>query len=154
MSFSLSRDQILALEAGEELDQLVATRVMGWTRGIGNWLDAKGHCVAYVHYEGEDPSQGFSPSRDISAAWEVVEKIQAQNPARRFVANDFSILKPRDLQIGNYRGIEIQSMTTGEWFVAFDWDGGVSAEGQGFGRGATLPLAICLAALLAVMEGE
>jgi len=62
------------MNAGRELDALVAEKVMGWKRldlgpinGI-RWI--KGKDVI----ESEFP---FSYSTDISAAWEVVEKLRA-----------------------------------------------------------------------------
>lgn len=64
-----NREEILAIPAGRELDHLVAMHVMGyewkyddqwrlwgWQKGADNWANH------------------FSPSTDIAAAWEVVEK--------------------------------------------------------------------------------
>lgn len=59
------------LKPGRELDALVAEKVMGWS------LDG------YFWYCGDKPTRyksglfedEFSPSTDIAAAWEVVEKL-------------------------------------------------------------------------------
>lgn len=64
------------LEAGPELDALVAEKVMGWNvhfvepelrNGREHWRDPV-HNTLYL------PSQ-WCPSGDIAAAWEVVEKV-------------------------------------------------------------------------------
>lgn len=56
------------MEAGKELDALIAEKVMGWKedkyRGIIGWLD--GHVFR----------SSFNPSINIADAWHVVEKIQ------------------------------------------------------------------------------
>lgn len=65
-----SSPALSSLTAGPNLDQIVAERVMGWTKrefsyGI-EWLDASGLRVVSV---------GWSPSTSIEAAWQVVEKM-------------------------------------------------------------------------------
>ena len=58
------------MPAGCEVDSLVAEKVMGWRSGIIN--DA---CrVIRLPYEGPG-WETWSPSTDISAAWEIVEKM-------------------------------------------------------------------------------
>ena len=63
------------MKAGPELDALVAEKVMGWdlsfefsTHGKKEtgWLDPVAH---FIHRKGQ-----WSPSEDIAAAWQVVEK--------------------------------------------------------------------------------
>ena len=69
----MNRDEILNMEAGRELDALVAEHVMKWkwedgagTGGPSSWEGATGEfCVE------------FEPSTDIAAAWEVVERVTA-----------------------------------------------------------------------------
>lgn len=73
----MSKDEILAMKPGRELDALVAEKVMGLpkpyeTRPGGDWV-----------YNVQD---SFVPVRtlkrystDISAAWEVVEKMDADS---------------------------------------------------------------------------
>jgi len=61
----LTREQILSMPAGRELDSLVAQHVMGW-EVIGAKLNKDGY-IAY--------SVDFKPSSDIAAAWKVVKKM-------------------------------------------------------------------------------
>jgi hypothetical protein len=69
---TLTREEILAMEPGTELNALVAVKVMRWKLVEGNhsgrmfWEDENGklHGVAY----------DFEPSKNISAALEVLEK--------------------------------------------------------------------------------
>ena len=71
----MTRDEILKLEAGRELDALVAEKVMGLL--VTNHGTAK---IIYgkVEVDGKEHVT-FSPVRpystDIAAAWEVVEKM-------------------------------------------------------------------------------
>jgi len=58
----MTRDEILAMEPGRELDALVAEKVMGWTHYREEWGGVVPDSIS--HY-----------STDISAAWEVVEKM-------------------------------------------------------------------------------
>lgn len=69
------------MTAGRELDALVAERVMGWKvfrngeHGSHRWeaeTDRGTLRVIDSSYSGD----GFSPSTDIAAAWEVVEKMR------------------------------------------------------------------------------
>lgn len=75
------------MKPGRELDALVAEKVMGWRvvrepqdDGYGGpplpkpFLWAIGDGTPAVFREGQEP-QPWSPSRDIAAAWEVVEKV-------------------------------------------------------------------------------
>lgn len=79
--------EFLALPDREK-DALVAEKVMGWLQWTGDgdwdgpedatffrdWDDGAG--VAVYKPSTEEPAFYFSPSTDISAAWEVVEKIK------------------------------------------------------------------------------
>lgn len=58
----MTRDEILKLEAGSELDALVAEKVKEWTipGGFALWID-------------NNTTRVFRPSTDIAAAWEVFE---------------------------------------------------------------------------------
>lgn len=63
-----TREKILSMEPGRELDALVAEKVMGWRlQGQSYWLcgDDVVHDVLF-----------WNPSTDMYAAWEVVEKMQ------------------------------------------------------------------------------
>lgn len=52
----VTKEEILAMKPGEKLDKLVILNVMGWV---------------YPQYP------NFNPSIDISAAWQVVEKVRS-----------------------------------------------------------------------------
>lgn len=72
------------MNAGRELDTLVAEKVMGWTAKDGRWHDADGKDLGSDHADNDlglgdyyYPDEHWSPSTDISSAWEVVEKLQA-----------------------------------------------------------------------------
>lgn len=62
------------LEAGRELDALVAEKVMGWTVA----LEDRGPCRVWrPHENSAERSQPIPPySTSIEAAWEVVEKMR------------------------------------------------------------------------------
>jgi hypothetical protein len=126
------------MQAGRELDALVAEKVMGWNllccnHGVDGshscWFDTDGKRLhPKVHLKGWDTDSdedGFSPSTSIIDAWEVVERA----------------------------GLVVGKTDEGEWMAVhstldrefeywFDAEEGVVAS--------TAPLAICLAALRAV----
>lgn len=71
------------MTAGRELDALIAEKVMGWKvfrngeHGPHRWeaeTDRGTLRVIDSSYSGD----GFSPSTDIAAAWEVVEKVRKE----------------------------------------------------------------------------
>ncbi len=108
---------------GRELDALVAEKVMGWSfcDGHGGYWSKGGLSMGSVH--------AWSPSTDIGAAWQVVEKLE------------------RD-------GILIWKLGREDhmpnWFVSMgrNHKPGVNAEE------ATAPIAICRAALAVAKEME
>ena len=61
------------MPAGQEMDALIAEKVMGWKRRKrgGGWLK---HGRATESICPECGEGQFHPSRDIAAAWKVVEK--------------------------------------------------------------------------------
>jgi hypothetical protein len=122
----MTRDEILKMEAGPELDALIAEKVMEWTE----W-PISGDYVT-LHGKTGHTIDTFNPSSDISAAWEVVEKLQ-DTPTEYF----FEICKTPVI----WR----QSGKPTHWHVEL---GGQKAYAD------AAPLAICRAALLAVMEAE
>ena len=123
----MNAEDIRNMEAGRELDALVAEKVMGW-----QWYD--GHGTAGPSYwetqGGEFAHFGeFEPSTDIAAAWEVVEKMA-------------ELVGPISVAWGSFG-------TEGNMASVMAFMGnppGVVAP--------TAPLAICRAALLAVMERD
>lgn len=118
---------IHTLEAGPELDALVAEKVMGWTL----LTKAHGKLMGEVDKDGvlrmwcDGPAikrnvLDWSPSREIAAAWEVVEKLR---------------LDPR------HRALSVIPTTFGYQVVS---QLGHQADAE------TAPLAICRAALAAL----
>jgi len=100
----MTRDEILALKPGPELDALVAEQVMGWT--VNRWDNGPNGKLLFVDKDGkefrslsgpqeiwlppegqedfrerEDQMWGNCPSlsTDISAAWQVVRKMEQLN---------------------------------------------------------------------------
>jgi len=71
----MTREEILRMEAGPELDRLIAERVMGWKAGADFFVaDGK---ISRIHRatSGTAVSELWSPSTDIAAAMEVVNKL-------------------------------------------------------------------------------
>lgn len=69
----ISREaKILEMPAGWGLDKLVAEEVMGWHIRVSSWVDSQGRWMGYID-DGFPPIEGWHPSTDIQAAWEVVE---------------------------------------------------------------------------------
>lgn len=68
----LTREKVLAMDAGENLDRLIAEKVMNWyiTQGEYSGKEYWNDENDYSPYSVKD----FKPSTDISAAWEVLEK--------------------------------------------------------------------------------
>lgn len=125
------------LEAGRELDALVAEKVMGW-RVVLRESDRPG----VVYFDNGDGGGHLAPaySTDIRAAWDVLEKMSgANNPTGPHI--DSVILNtphgpgqfPDDVPLGKW---------SIEWFDGVETLMGTDAD--------TAPLAICLAALKAV----
>ena len=140
----MTRDEILKMEAGEEMDRLVAEKVMGWKIFKHDYIpigtqDEIWGCDNGVHFIKGIPykldtttSEGnlyshswknWEPSINILAAWEVVEKM-------------------------NY--LQILHLSSGEWQVVFSK---TISDIFHLAYAETAPLAICRAALLAVMYG-
>jgi len=116
----MTKDEILRLEAGRELDALVAEKVMDYKRGdvagqeVWATKEPEGMLIRFV---GDD----FMPSKEIGHAWQVVEKMSKRDTVYIYLyEGGCSILH------GFYQ----------EKLASAD----------------TAPLAICRAALLAVME--
>lgn len=128
----MTRIEIFQMEAGREMDALVAEKVMGWIEKkypMGRalyWTDSDGHsqraCI-----------EAWNPSTNISAAWEVIEKIE-----------------------GGQREMLCNLIHKGFGFTSLIWEAELR-ECRGnhkyyIADATTAPLAICRAALLAVME--
>lgn len=121
------------MNAGPELDALIATKVMGWTRGISDVCNVLGWRTPdsiWVHDADGVPHY----STDIAAAWEVVEQLKAHKDYVSFGLTDDS--NSSTATFANFEGV---------WFAGF----GLGVGGECVGA-ATAPLAICLAALKAI----
>lgn len=110
----MTKDEIMNMPAGREMDALIGHHVMGLV----------GPSDIYWEY-----------STNISAAWDVVEKIGEKKNTQLYLCTNFSS------EFGNQFYAEI--------FI--NWDG--EAENVVTSATAeTAPLAICRASLLAVMK--
>jgi len=122
----MTRDEILAMEAGRELDALVAVEVMEWTRYPNkHGLTVMSRPGAMPHHAQIDQHPNFST--DIAATWEAAEAMCQEH------------------------GLYFRLHRTPDYiWAAFDkWsDLRLSVEAQA----PTAPLAISRAVLLAVME--
>lgn len=77
----MTREEILSMEPGIRLDSMVAENVMGFRFEEYGKIDAQYPCVTPVDdglifwASADKDGRIFSPSTDIAAAWEVVEKL-------------------------------------------------------------------------------
>ena len=133
----MTRDEILAMEAGPELNTLMAEEVMGWVdNGSGWWRSpydvGPNQSLLGIVWAAEG-MDAFAPSEDIEAAWEVVNHLLEQD---------------------SIAAVEIQKWKKEpvEWEV-FVREKGLWQPGY-WANGEIAPLAISRAALLAAMEGE
>lgn len=151
---TLTREAILAMPAGPEMDALVAERVLGcklaWQDHAAKpWLEAVGREVPKYPYCGCSEMAphggrafGLEPfSGRVEAAWEVVETLRT--------AGRNSILNTGP----KWEGYEIHVRAEDpRWsWAIFEYEGGLNAC---CAKGETTPLAICRAALLTTLEAE
>jgi len=134
--------KIIEHPANRCMDALIAKKVMGWNKivigGVGWFVKESPLGMSYQYMT---QSGDFEPSTDITAAWQVVERI----------------VRPPDEDCWTGPTMQINAETTkskGEYQVVFEhldsidlFPSSVEATAE------TAPLAICRAALLAVMEG-
>jgi hypothetical protein len=138
----MTRDEILNMPAGEEIDKLIAEKVMGWhiqeeKGGRNQWLDSDGHYQHMVsRYDGYEDAEDFEticwhPSESILWAWEVVEFLRRRFWSTNIVCWDFS----------------------DKWVITCEHRTGHGEPKKTlYADAETAPLAICRAALLAVMD--
>ena len=140
------------MEAGRELDALVAEKVMGWRkeymfpaervrgedlpdRGALVWRESGQKSYKWLVEDRdcwipeECPEDGFHPSTDIAAAWLVVERLAQE----------------WDVEIYRFQSMAINSAY---WVCKFGEL--VDYEPTYFAQALSAPHAICLAALKAV----
>jgi len=112
-------------DPGPELDAAVAEKVMGWKRTEGS------ESGAWTLKNGDGRFGSWSPSTDIKAAWEVVERVKMHYHDDAV----FSI---------TYLGCQAEC----KWYVGWQDD-----RGDGMvlacGRADEVEVAICIAALAA-----
>ncbi len=119
------------LKPGRGLDKLIAEKVMGWTEIKTEVIPETGWDLYGVNSKGEGDFLIPDYSTDISAAWEVVEKL-------------ISIGYMVDIQTHTrFHQVQLEKLV-GETDSGGIWQGGESIEGQ------SAPHAICLAALKAI----
>lgn len=126
----MTREEIEHMEAGPEMDALIAEHIMGHP---GEWIHHEGAGIEYDTGIGRLRIRAcLEYSTDIAAAFQVVEKLEAQNPVWLF-----SLVK---------RG----------WAESLLWEATfrkISGEDiRAFCEGITAPLAICRAALLSTLD--
>lgn len=125
---------IVNLQAGHELDVLVADKVMGWT----DWR-TWGPGQPAIKAPGEN-SRPFSPSTDIRDAIEVVEKI-GKGLTLHWDPEEKTLNYFRDDQ-------DLSEETRNAYAGTGSWVAGIG--GLPLTRAKTAPLAICGAALKTV----
>lgn len=120
----MTRDEIMQMEAGSEMDVLIAKKVMHWYSDpdVPYYDSVEADGVIHI-------SRKWSPSTDIASAWEVVEKLKSDG---------------HELYI---------STTYGQFDCTIVDDNGEPDENHsltmlGAAHEETAPLAICRAALL------
>lgn len=124
----MTRDKILAMKPGKALDELIATEVMLWVKG-----SESGWGFYWYKDKSRKSSLGcvkdwkFQPSKDIVAAWQVVEKLRTDGILLRMLSN-----------------------RKGKYFCSFggEYLAHATAEAE------TAPEAIVKASLLAVLENK
>lgn len=127
----MTRDEIEKMPAGREMDVLIAKHVMGLTVTSSEEMAYRRTEYGYSDLHRIDARKY---SEDISAAWLVVEKL-AKEPCAWYI---HSI-----------------NLTTGLRYNADYWEETDSPDGKIISYNATAetaPLAICRAALMAVMK--
>jgi len=117
----MTRDEILNIPSGRELDVLVAKQIFGF--GVMVWIN---HPDIDPKVVTPDEIDLLHYSTDIAAAWEVV--------------NHFVSRRKRP---------KIDRVAENEWRVQLD-----DFDENAVAYSSSAPLAICRAALLAVMENE
>lgn len=124
MTPDLTRDTVLALAAGRELNILIAERVMGLIPHQESEPHDGGTCY--------DPEMPPRYSSDIKAAWRVVEKLD-EHGFHAVVKSPFTAGEPY------HAGFTPHGQT--------GWNGRPDYAGSG----DTMPLAVCRAALLTTL---
>jgi hypothetical protein len=119
----MTRDEVLNMLAGDEIDSLIAHKIMGYVNGRKDYESENGYkwwTIDIPHY-----------SDDISAAWEVVVEMEDK-----------------------WFWFELSNVVPGSGDTIV-YEAKFSKEGKdSYTCQDKAPLAICISALLAVMESE
>jgi len=141
----MTRDEILNMPAGREMDALIAEKVMGWNiltkpDGYRYWADTDGEFACGVppeegYFEDEEDLHllKWHPSESILWAWDVVEVLRGKFWSTTITQWDHSRKTVVTCEYRSGRGEHKAPL---------------------YADADTAPLAICRAALLAVMEVE
>jgi hypothetical protein len=128
MENTMTKDEILNMPAGREMDALIAEKLMGYVNGR--------KCYRYADNSGDWWTTHIPHySTDIEAAWEVLEKMRADCSGGG---------EPDYIMLNCYKELEPH------WYCAKIWahhDGDIPEVEA---TAETAPLAICRAALLAI----
>jgi len=124
----LTREKVLSMNPGRELDALVAEKVMGWKQveEFAEMFDREGFLLGTTTWRDDEGDPAFLPeySTDISATWEVIEKFEGYKIWKSPFSDSF---------------YEVILLTKSSSYIA---------------RGTSFPEVVCKAALLAVMDGD
>jgi hypothetical protein len=164
----MTRDEILNMPAGREMDALVAEKVMGWKDVIMGRDDYGGEPVPREYNprpEYQDEYVIFKHvlnySTDIAAAWQVVEKVDLMIIPIAVYSSAAAWDEPKILPIKTWWAA-LRTFSDPSIFLPIEeydkeWKGWVNLIDQSITLdmvAETAPLAICRAALLAVMEDK
>lgn len=133
----MNEEEVLDIQAGKELDDLVAKNVMNWhTKKIST---VRGAITFYLDNEDyvNRPVYNWNPSEDISDAWEVVDELSEHGWYLEIKTNF-----PVDVTVS------IRDSRSGTWDTQGLYDKWITKDCGG----KTVPLAICRAALLTVID--
>lgn len=146
----MTRDEILNMPAGRDIDELVAEKVMGWDHNHkineceDRWYSYCEYCGYSPRFEEVRPGECDTPPRYsmyIDYAWEVVKKLKSQGWSCSIVWDNLNEA-PDD--IVKY-----------EWHVGFDfYTDDIADFKYSDADSDSVELAICQAALMAVMEAK
>ncbi len=118
------------MQAGEEMNRLIANKVMGWSKGHDDDCYMDGIEEVWTDYDPVYAGRTFNPSTNIAHAWEVVEKLHIGV-----------------LPIGD--GLWRAGFSDPKSFVNW-WEQAEYGACETMAEADTAPLAICRAALGAV----
>ena len=122
----MTRDEVLALKPGRELDALVAEKVMGWKT---NWLNTDWwEEISPNNHHHRGLVKDFKPSTDNAVALKVAIHLQKQG---YYVCIELKACE--ETSVGVYEENPVEQIA--------------------YAKAQTPAEAICKAALLAVMEG-